>query len=203
MGYGNIKQSKKEKSEKDLQMEFQNLQNGGEKVKKVIMAVTVVCLGLLFGTGCGIEEEDALPSLSSAEKAEKLKDLAAFCNEHREKLNEMSEYFLDAVEDVSDYEDDGKLPDIDELAGTFTDEESKEVLEKLDPYYPSGYGSKFKQVYYYYEGGYANAAFRVLYIEADWERLEEFLDLRFWEEVQKIDKHLFAVIEYWGPGCDN
>ena len=104
-----------------------------KRIKKVIMAAAVLCLGSLLGTGCGTdgygtEEEEVLISLSEGEKAEKLKDLAMFCNEHREKLNEMSEYFLDAVEDLSDYEDESKLPDIDSLAGKFTDEESKEIF---------------------------------------------------------------------------
>ena len=169
-----------------------------KRLKKLIIVTAILCLGLLLGTGCGTEEEDIRPFLSKAEKAEKLKDLVMFCNEHREKLNEMSEYFLDAVEDVSDYEDDGKLPDIDELAAALTDKESKEVLEQLGPYYPSAYhyGLDFKQVYYYYEGEYDNAQFIAVYIETDGKELDDFLMSRqpFWPEVQKIDKHLFAVI---------
>lgn len=166
-------------------------------MKKVMMVSIVLCLGLLLVAGCGTEEEDIQPSLSEGEKAEKLKDLAMFCNEHREKLNEMSEYFLDAVEDLSDYEDESKLPDIDELGAALTDEESKEVLKKLVPYYPDGFGAELKKVYYYYEGGYENAEFIVVYIEADGRMLEDFLNLPYWAEVRKIDKHLFAVIEEW------
>lgn len=175
-----------------------------KRLKKVMMVSIVLCLSLLLGTGCGtddcgIEEEEVLISLSEGEKAEKLKDLAAFCNEHREKLNEMSEYFLDAVEDLSDYGDESKLPDIDSLAGKFTDEESKEILDKLEPYYPLGYGEEFKQVYYYYpydyKGEYPDPEFIVVYIEADGRMLEDILNDVCWPEVQKIDKHLFAVIE--------
>ena len=173
-------------------------------MKKVIMAAAVLCLGLLLGTGCGTddcgtEEEEVLISLSEGEKAEKLKDLAAFCNEHREKLNEMSQCFIDAVEDLSDYEDESKLPDIDKLAGKFTDEESKEILEKLEPYYSVRSGAEFKEVRYSYESDcdYFNTTFMVLYIGAGGRTLEGFLHLPYWAEVRKIDKHLFAVIEEW------
>ena len=167
--------------------------------KKVMMAAAVLCLGLLLGTGCGTEEEDILPSLSEGEEAEKLMDLAMFCNEHREKLNELSEYFLDAVEDVSDYEDEEKLPDIDELAAALTDKESKEILEKLEPYYSVRSGAEFKEVRYSYESDcdYFNTTFMVLYIGAGGRTLEGFLHLPYWAEVRKIDKHLFAVIEEW------
>ena len=170
-----------------------------KRLKKVMMATAVLCLSLLFVAGCGTEEEDIRPSLSKAEKAEKLKDLAMFCNEHREKLNEMSEYFVNAVENLSDYGDESKLPDIDSLAGKFTDEESKEILDKLEPYYPRGSGAEFKDVYYSYESGgdYYNTRFMVLYIGTDGRMLEDFLNLPYWAEVQKIDKHLFAVIEEW------
>ncbi len=173
-------------------------------MKKVIMAAAVLCLGLLLGAGCGTdgagtEEEEVLISLSKGEQAEKLKDLAAFCNEHREKLNEMSEYFLDAVEDVSDYEDEEKLPDIDELAAALTDKESKEILDKLESYYPLGYREESKQVYYYYpydyEGECPDPEFIVVYIKADGRMLEESLNNPCWPEVRKIDKYLFAVIE--------
>ena len=51
----------------------------------------------------------------------------------------MSEYFINAVEDISDYQDGEKLPDIEELVDAFTDEESREILEKLEPYYPVGF----------------------------------------------------------------
>lgn len=167
--------------------------------KKVMMVSIVLCLSLLLVAGCGTEEEDISPSLSEGEEAEKLKELAMFCNEHREKLNEMSEYFLDAVEDVSDYEDEEELPDIDELAAALTDEESKEILEKLEPYYPLGYGEEFKQVYYYYpydyKGEYPDPEFIVVYIEADGRKLEDILNDVCWPEVRKIDKRLFAVIE--------
>lgn len=170
-----------------------------KRLKKVMMVSIVLCLGLLLVAGCGTEEEDIPPSLSEGEKAEKLKDLAMFCNEHREKLNEMSEYFLNAVEDLSDYEDESKLPDIDELAAALTDEESKAILEKLDPYYPGGTGAEFKAVFYFYEGDYENADFMVVYIEEDGRKLENIFNTNkvCWQEVRKIDKHLFAVIEEW------
>ena len=108
-------------------------------IKKVFIAV--LCFGILLGIGCGREEGNVIPfssdreteednknSLSDAEREKILNELTVFCNEHKEKLNEMSEYFLDAVEDLSDYEDESKLPDIDSLAGKFTDEESKEIF---------------------------------------------------------------------------
>ena len=54
-----------------------------KRLKKLIIVTAILCLGLLLGTGCGTEEEDIRPFLSKAEKAEKLKDLVMFCNEHR------------------------------------------------------------------------------------------------------------------------
>lgn len=183
-------------------------------MKKVYIAI-VLCLVLLLWTGCATEEEDDMPSSSventeedfknvlSDEESEKiLNELTTFCNEHKEKLNEMSEYFLDAVEDLSDYGDESKLPDIDSLAGKFTDEESKEILDKLEPYYPIGYGEEFKQVYYYYsydyEGEYPDPEFIVVYIKTDGKELERFLeDMDTGWEVRKIDKYLFVVLESW------
>ena len=184
-------------------------------IKKVFIAV--LCFGILLGIGCGREEGNVIPfssdreteednknSLSDAEREKILNELTVFCNEHKEKLNEMSEYFINAVEEISDYKDKKKLPDIEELAGAFTDEESREILEKLNPYYPDAYNYKheFKQVYYYYpydyEEEYAAPEFKVVYIKTDGKELERFLDdMDTGWEVRKIDKHLFAVLESW------
>lgn len=185
-------------------------------MKKKIMAA-VLCLGLLFGAGCGREEESVMPSssageteedfktsLSDEEREKMLNELTTFCNEHKENLNEMSEYFLDAVEEVSDYKDKKKLPDIEELAAAFVDEESREILEKLKPYYPYeyDYSYEFKQVYFYYpydyEGEYSDVEFKVVYIDTDGEELEIFMEnMSTGWEVRKIDKHLFVVLESW------
>ncbi len=202
-------------------------QHGGERMKKVIMAAAVLCLGLLLGAGSrsapfiktkaynmltfvddrtekklkpfsssgrigmyvmpGAFEEpfedfygrswgelviytittsENFPSSEKVKEEKILNELSAFCNEHREKLNEMSEYFINAVEDVSDYQDGERLPDIEELAEEFTDEESREIQEKLRPYYP-GFDAdegRFKRVYYHYPYDYP--IFTVIYLKA-------------------------------------
>lgn len=87
---------------------------------------------------------------------------------------------------------------------SLSDAESREILEKLNPYYPDAYNYKheFKQVYYYYpydyEEEYAAPEFKVVYIKTDGKELERFLDdMDTGWEVRKIDKHLFAVLESW------
>lgn len=183
-------------------------------MKKVMMSAGILCICLLLGMGCGmkeIEEKDIMTSSSEEDMVEKvspfpreareeiLNELTEFCNEHKEKLNEMSEYYINAVEDVSDYKDDEKLPDIGELSSMFTDEEGSEILKKLLPYYPSesNYGYKFKQVYYPYEQTPVEL-YMVAYIGADGEELEAFMDdmSTNWIEVREIDKHLFVIWEY-------
>ena len=182
--------------------------------KKAMMAAGIFCISLLLGTGCGIkemEEKDVAPRSSGEDMVEKvppfpreareeiLNELTEFCNEHKEKLNEMSEYYINAVEDVSDYKNHEKLPDIGELSSVFTDEEGSGILKKLLPYYPSesDYGYKFKQVYYPYEQTPAEL-YIVAYIGADGEELESFMDdmSANWMEVREIDKHLFVIWEY-------
>lgn len=110
----------------------------------------------------------------------------------------MSEYFINAVEDISDYQDGEKLPDIEELVDAFTDEESREILEKLEPYYPVGFDvddgiGLFKRVYYRYPYDYP--IFTVLYLKADKEKLLDFFSASYFWTTQKIDKYLFVVME--------
>lgn len=159
--------------------------------KKVMMSAGILCISLLLGTGCGMEEmeeEDIMPCSFGEDMVEKvppfpreareeiLNEITEFCNEHKEKLNEMSEYYINAVEDVSDYKNHEKLPDIGELSSVFTDEEGSGILKKLLPYYPSesDYGYKFKQVYYPYEQTPVEL-YMVAYIGADGEELEAFM----------------------------
>lgn len=138
------------------------------------------------------------PSAEKKEEEKIINELTAFCNGHKEKLNEMSEYFINAVEDISDYQDGEKLPDIEELVDAFTDEESREILEKLEPYYPVGFDvddgiGLFKRVYYRYPYDYP--IFTVLYLKADKEKLLDFFSASYFWTTQKIDKYLFVVME--------
>ena len=138
------------------------------------------------------------PSPMEEEEEKILNELTVFCNGHKEKLNEMSEYFVNAVEDISDYQDEERLPDIEELASVFTDEESRKILEKLEPYYPIGFdaddgGGLFKRVYY--RCPYDYPVFTVVYLKADQEKLMNFFSASYFWTTQKIDKYLFVVME--------
>ena len=142
-----------------------------------------------------ITTSENFPSSEKVKEEKILNELSAFCNKHKEKLNEMSEYFINAVKDVSDYQDGERLPDIEELAEVFTDEESKEILEKLEPYYP-GFDAEdggFKRVYYSYPYDYP--IFTVVYLKADKEMLLHFFSESYFWTTQKIDKYLFVVME--------
>ena len=148
-------------------------------------------------------EEDLRTELSEEEREKIINELMAFCKEHKEKLNEMSEYFINEVEDISDYQDEEKLPDIEELAGSFTDEEGREILEQLELSYTSRYYHEpgVRHVYFYYgKWMYPNDAFMIAYIEADGEKLERVIDGMYdptWYDVRKIDKRLYVVNESW------
>lgn len=148
-------------------------------------------------------EEDLRTELSDEEREKIINELMEFCKEHKEKLNEMSEYFINEVEDISDYRDEEKLPDIEELAGSFTDEEGREILEQLELSYTSRYYHEpgVRHVYFYYgKWMYPNDAFMIVYIEADGEKLERVIDGMYdptWYDVRKIDKRLYVVNESW------
>ncbi len=152
------------------------------------------------------EEEFGLLALPYEESEKRLNELTAFCKEHKEKLNEISEYLIHAAENISDYQDEEPLLDDEELAGTFTDEKSRKILEKLKPYYlvgfdaEEGFGS-FKGVSYYYpynddyDGEYTYPDYMVFYLKGDKENLLDFFSGRRHWITQEIDEHLFAVME--------
>ncbi len=152
------------------------------------------------------EVEDGVHALPYEESEKRLNELTAFCKEHKEKLNEISEYLIHAAENISDYQDEEPLLDDEELAGTFTDEKSRKILEKLKPYYlvgfdaEEGFGS-FKGVSYYYpynddyDGEYTYPDYMVFYLKGDKENLLDFFSGRRHWITQEIDEHLFAVME--------
>ena len=152
------------------------------------------------------EVEDGLLALPYEEREKRLNELTAFCKEHKEKLNEISEYLINAAENISDYQDGEPLLDAEELAGTFTDEKSREILEKLKPYYlvgfdaEEGFGS-FKGVSYYYpydddyDGEYTYPDYMAFYLKGDKEKLLDFFSGRRYWITREIDEHLFAVME--------
>lgn len=150
------------------------------------------------------EEENGVLALPYEESEKRLNELTAFCKEHKEKLNEISEYLINAAENISDYQDGEPPPDTEELAGTFTDEKSREILEKLKPYYlvgfdaEEGFGS-FKGVSYYYpydyDEEYTYPDYKVFYLKGDKEKLLDFFSGRRYWITQEIDEHLFAVME--------
>lgn len=152
------------------------------------------------------EEENGVLALPYEESEKRLNELTAFCKEHKEKLNEISEYLINAAENISDYQDGEPLLDAEELAGMFTDEKSREILEKLKPYYlvgfdaEEGFGS-FKGVSYYYpydddyDGEYTYPDYMAFYLKGDKEKFLDFFSGRRYWITQEIDEHLFAVME--------
>lgn len=150
------------------------------------------------------EEENGVLALPYEESEKRLNELTAFCKEHKEKLNEISEYLLNAAENISDYQDGEPLPDTEELADIFTDEESREILEKLTPYYfvgfdvDEGFGS-FKGVSYDYpydyDEEYTYPDYMAFYLKGDKEKLLDFFSGRRYWITREIDEHLFAVME--------
>ena len=137
-------------------------------------------------------------------------ELVAFGEAHRDILNEMSEFFVDAVDqDVPYPEVDAKrwrksFPSIEKLAEGFTDEESQIVLEKLSPYYRTD-NDDFIELRYVYghcgEYGKHNPHYyRFVYLDTDGEQLEEYLELKrnalfYWCRIYKLNEHLYAVEE--------
>ena len=180
-------------------------------IKKVIRMSCVLFLIILLGSGC-VKEDNAWMYEPPQEELDAMWEaLVEFGEEYRDTLNEMSEFFADAVDkevfyQAMDEEERRKsFPSIEELAEGFTDEESKMVLENLSPYYCKYSNDVFIEIRYVYgrcgeQGKNWPYDYWFVYLDTDGEQLEEYLefkrhDLYFWSRIFKLNEHLYAVEE--------
>lgn len=183
-------------------------------IKKIIRKSCILVMIALLGSGCA-KEKDAMRYAPPQEELDAMwEELVAFGEEHRDTLNEMSEFFVDAVDkeafyNAKDYKNrDKQWPKLEDLEAAFTDEGSKQMLERLSPYYSSE-NSDFIEIRYTYgqcgEYGKQNPRFYwIVYLDAGGEQLEQYLeyklhDIDSWVRGYKLDEHLYAV-EYTFKG---